>query len=170
MAKVLHVVESLQAGGAERVVVEYAKWHDRSRYEPEVCCVLSAGPFADSLEASGVAVHVLGRKSRFDLGAILRLARIIRRGRFDVVIDAGDLNDTIGVLGLRQQLNQRETLIAAVVAEATEGQIAIPPDTLQSINENYAGLTIENIEGAVVVTLKPLEDEDEEAPFAEATE
>ncbi len=85
MAKVLHVVESLQAGGAERVVAEYAKWHDRSRYEPEVCCVLSAGPFADSVAASGVPVHVLGRRSRFDLRAIARLARIIRRGQFDVV-------------------------------------------------------------------------------------
>ncbi|MFH1690675.1 MAG: glycosyltransferase [Candidatus Eisenbacteria bacterium] len=85
MAKVLHVVESMKAGGAERVVVEYAKWHDRSRYEPEVCCVLSSGPFADSVASSGVPVHVLGRKSRFDLGAIFRLARIVRRGRFDVV-------------------------------------------------------------------------------------
>ncbi len=85
MAKVLHVVESLQAGGAERVVAEYAKWHDRSRYKPEVCCVLSAGPLADSVAASGVPVHVLGRRSRFDLRAIARLAGIIRRGRFDVV-------------------------------------------------------------------------------------
>jgi glycosyltransferase involved in cell wall biosynthesis len=85
MAKVLHVVESMQAGGAERVVAEYAKWHDRSRYEPEVCCVLSAGPLADSVAASGVPVHVLGRGSRFDLRAIARLARIVRRGRFDVV-------------------------------------------------------------------------------------
>ncbi len=85
MAKVLHVVESMQAGGAERVVAEYAKWHDRSRYEPEVCCVLSAGPLADSVAASGVPVHVLGRRGRFDLRAFARLARIIRRGRFDVV-------------------------------------------------------------------------------------
>ena len=85
MVKVMHVVESLQAGGAERVVSEYAKWHDRSRYEPEVCCVLSAGPFADSVCASGVPVHVLARKSKFDIGVVFRLARIIRRGRFDVV-------------------------------------------------------------------------------------
>ncbi|MFH1865781.1 MAG: glycosyltransferase [Candidatus Eisenbacteria bacterium] len=85
MAKVLHVVESMQAGGAERVVAEYAKWHDRSRYSPEVCCVLTSGPLAASVAASGVPVHVLGRKSRFDIGAIFRLARIVRSGRFDVV-------------------------------------------------------------------------------------
>jgi glycosyltransferase involved in cell wall biosynthesis len=85
MAKVLHVITSMQAGGAERVVAEYAKWHDRSRYEPEVCCVLTSGPFADSVAASGVPVHVLGRRGRFDLMAIARLARIIGRGRFDVV-------------------------------------------------------------------------------------
>ena len=85
MAKVLHVIQSMEAGGAERVVAEYTKWHDRSRYEPEVCCVLSSGPFADSVAATGVPVHVLGRKSRFDVRAIVTLARIIRRGRFEVV-------------------------------------------------------------------------------------
>ena len=36
MAKVLHVIASMYAGGAERVVAEYARWHDRSRYEPAV--------------------------------------------------------------------------------------------------------------------------------------
>ncbi len=85
MAKVLHVIQSMEAGGAERVVAEYTKWHDRSCYEPEVCCVLSSGPFADSVAATGVPVHVLGRKSRIDLRAIVTLATIIRRGRFDVV-------------------------------------------------------------------------------------
>ena len=85
MAKVLHVIGSMQTGGAERFLAEYAKGHDRSCYEPEVCCVLSPGSFADSVAASGVPVHVLGRNSRFDLRAIVTLARIIRRGRFDVV-------------------------------------------------------------------------------------
>jgi glycosyltransferase involved in cell wall biosynthesis len=85
MAKVLHVIESMQSGGAERVVAEYAKTRDGSRYEPAVCCVLSGGAIADSITETGIPVHVLGRRSRFDVRATARLARIISKGRFDVV-------------------------------------------------------------------------------------
>lgn len=85
MARVLHIVESLEAGGAERVVVEYALAHDRSRYEPEVCAVLGAGPLASALSDAGVRLHVLRRRVKFDPAAILRLARVIRSGPFDVV-------------------------------------------------------------------------------------
>jgi glycosyltransferase involved in cell wall biosynthesis len=85
VAKVLHVIASMDAGGAERVVAEYARWHDRSRYEPTVCCVLTGGPLADALERDGVPVHVLGRRTRLDVRAVWRLARLISRERFDVV-------------------------------------------------------------------------------------
>jgi len=85
VAKVLHVVESLEAGGAERVVVEYALAHDRSRYVPEVCAVLGAGPLASALDEGGVPLHVLRRRAKFDPVAIARLAGIIRTGGFDVV-------------------------------------------------------------------------------------
>jgi len=83
--KVLHVVRSLVAGGAERVVVEYASAHDRDRYEPEVCCLAGAGPLEKSLRERGVPVHVLGHSERLGPRSILSLARLIRSGSFDVV-------------------------------------------------------------------------------------
>jgi glycosyltransferase involved in cell wall biosynthesis len=85
MARVLHIVQSLEAGGAERVVVEYALAHDRERYTPEICCVMAGGPLEDILRDAGVRVHILARRTRFDIGAVLRLARIIATGEFDVV-------------------------------------------------------------------------------------
>lgn len=85
MAKVLHVIRSLDPGGAERVVVEYVLAHDRARYEPEVCCVLGEGPLAELVRKAGVPVHVLSRLGRSDIRAVLPLARLIRRGGFDVV-------------------------------------------------------------------------------------
>lgn len=87
MAKVLHIVESLAAGGAERIVTEYASAHDSDRYTPEVCCVRSAGPFASALERAGVPVHELGRRFKLDPRPAFRLARIISRGGYDVVHD-----------------------------------------------------------------------------------
>jgi len=83
--RVLHIVQSLDTGGAERVVAEYAMAHDRRRYSPEVCAVFDGGYLVAALEAAGVPVHVLGRRARVDPGALLRLASLIAAGRFDVV-------------------------------------------------------------------------------------
>ncbi len=85
MKKVLHIIQSLDTGGAERVVAEYALAHDRKRYSPEVCCVLEGGYLVGQLEEAGVPVHVLRRGKRLNLSALLRLARLMARGRFDVV-------------------------------------------------------------------------------------
>jgi len=83
--RVLHIIRSLEAGGAERIVVEYALNHDTANYSAEVCCLEQAGHLAEPLVSSGIPVHVLGRKGRRDIGALFRLARLMRRGRFDVV-------------------------------------------------------------------------------------
>lgn len=97
MKKVFHVVGSLGLGGAERVVVEYATSHDRSRYEPEVCCVGDVGPLAGILDERGVPVHALGRRSRLDFRAVFRLARLIRRRGVDVVHDHNFTAMTVGI-------------------------------------------------------------------------
>ena len=85
MNRVLHVIESLDPGGAERVVLEYAANHDRARVSPEVCCVVRRGALADILRGVGVPVHFLARRTKVDLRATLSLALLVRRGRFDVV-------------------------------------------------------------------------------------
>ncbi len=85
MARVLHIVQSLEAGGAERVVVEYALAHDRSRYQPEVCCVVKGGPLEEPLKAAGIPVHILERGRRYNVAAGLRLARLIRLRRYEIV-------------------------------------------------------------------------------------
>ena len=85
MARVLHIVQSLEAGGAERVVVEYALAHDRSRYQPEICCVVRGGPLEEPLKAAGIPVHILERGPRYNVAAGLRLAGFIRRRGYDIV-------------------------------------------------------------------------------------
>ena len=78
---VLHVIQSLEAGGAERVVVEYALAHDRERFSPIVCTIRGGGPLEDTLTRAGVPVHVLGRPGRMNPAPLLRLVRLV--GRFD---------------------------------------------------------------------------------------
>ena len=93
----LHIIASLEAGGAERLVLEYASHHDRSRYEPEVCCLSDGGPLLDELLGLGIRAHVLGRAERFDFGAFAALVRLIARGGYDVVHNHNATAMTLGV-------------------------------------------------------------------------
>lgn len=78
MKRVLVVVDSLLAGGAERVAVELACGLDRSRYIPHVLVTRCDGPLRLSLEAAGVEFTILNRAKRFDRAA-WRLAKQLAR-------------------------------------------------------------------------------------------
>jgi len=80
--KVLHVITGLAAGGAEsqlRLLLRH------TRHEAEVVALYNAGSVADQLRVDGIAVTDLGMRSNKEPGAVLRLARLMRAGRYDVV-------------------------------------------------------------------------------------
>ena len=80
--RVLHVITGLSAGGAEtqlRLLLAH------SRHDADVLALYNPGTVAAQLRADGVAVSDLGMRSNRELGAVLRLARVIRRGGYDAV-------------------------------------------------------------------------------------
>ncbi|MER6554135.1 glycosyltransferase [Streptomyces sp. NPDC047804] len=80
--KVLHVITGLGAGGAEQQLRLLL------RHLPVRCDVVTLtnpGSVADGLRADGVHVRNLGMRGNRDLGAVPRLARLIRRGSYDLV-------------------------------------------------------------------------------------
>ncbi len=85
MRRVLHIIQSLDTGGAERVVAECALAHDRGKYSPEIACVFEGGHLVDALDRAGVPVHVLRRRYKLDPFALFRLTALMVRRRFDVV-------------------------------------------------------------------------------------
>lgn len=82
---VLYVIWSLQMGGAERVVADLARSLDRRLFRPLVCCLNFKGRLAEVLEAEGVPVFALDKRPRLDLRVLVRLVRLMRRERVDVV-------------------------------------------------------------------------------------
>jgi glycosyltransferase involved in cell wall biosynthesis len=80
--KVLQVITGLDAGGAEQ---QLAMLVSRTRHETDVVTLYNPGPVADQIRASGIAVRNLGMQSNTQLGALLRLRKIIREGHYDVV-------------------------------------------------------------------------------------
>ncbi|MBI1765806.1 MAG: glycosyltransferase [Acidobacteria bacterium] len=82
--KILHVLDSLNVGGMERVVINVANGLDPARFEQAVCCISRLGTAAHLLDA-----HV----QRFDMGkgderALLmpwQIAKLMRRERPDII-------------------------------------------------------------------------------------
>jgi glycosyltransferase involved in cell wall biosynthesis len=82
---VMHVVHTLNVGGAEKLVYDLSRAVDRDRFRPVVACLDEAGKLAPGLRDAGVPVEVLHRKPGLRPDLVLRLAGLIRRHRIDVV-------------------------------------------------------------------------------------
>ncbi len=84
-ARILFLIHSLGLGGAERIVVDFAKNLDPARYEVHVCTMSDSLDIAGELIDSRVRLHVLRKRGRFDLALVLRLAYLMRRLRPDIL-------------------------------------------------------------------------------------
>jgi glycosyltransferase involved in cell wall biosynthesis len=85
--RVLLVIDSLEVGGAERLVVDLALALRRKGHGVTIACSV-AGDLSSVLEREGVPVQpLLGQlvKRRLSAAYAWRLRRLIRRERFDVV-------------------------------------------------------------------------------------
>jgi glycosyltransferase involved in cell wall biosynthesis len=84
--KVLMLVDSLYAGGAERFLVGLATNLPPDRYEVTVCATRRhAGPLADELVAAGIRYETLGRSGRFDIVPFKRLTHLLREERYEIL-------------------------------------------------------------------------------------
>ena len=80
--KVLHVITGLDAGGAE---LQLAMILRRTRHESDVVTLYNPGPVADQIRREGTSVRDIGMRSNNELPALLKLRRLIRDGKYDVV-------------------------------------------------------------------------------------
>jgi glycosyltransferase involved in cell wall biosynthesis len=83
--RVLHLITSLNRGGAENHLYALATHVDRARFDFEVAALRGEGNLIEAFRAAGVRVHLLGAKSQLDLGALGRLVKLIADERYDVV-------------------------------------------------------------------------------------
>ncbi|HDZ43771.1 MAG TPA: glycosyltransferase, partial [Phycisphaerae bacterium] len=85
VGRVALVVDSLAAGGKERVVATLAGQLRRKGLAVAVVCLSRTGPLAQGLTQAGAAVYSVTSRGRWDLGAVLRLSKILHHIRPDVV-------------------------------------------------------------------------------------
>jgi len=82
---VVLVAENLDYGGAERQVIELANNLDCDRFDVHVCALSDYVPLSSKLRDAERRLHIIKPLNRFDLTVILRLARLLRALKADVV-------------------------------------------------------------------------------------
>jgi glycosyltransferase involved in cell wall biosynthesis len=83
---VIHIISSLEGGGAEATLYRLCEAEQRSGRAHTVVSLMGRGVYARRLEEIGVAVHCLSMpRRRVTLRALYQLFRLLRRLRPDVV-------------------------------------------------------------------------------------
>lgn len=89
--RIQFVVTSMPVGGAEVLLVNLIRRLDRDRFAPELVCLKERGPLGDEL-AQQIPVACELTRGKYDLGVLVRLARLMRSRAVDAVVTvaAGD--------------------------------------------------------------------------------
>jgi len=104
---VMHLVDTLQCGGAERVAVDYVNHLPRDRYRPFLCVTRQSGPLANLLHPDVTVLH-LNRSRTLDPAALWRLRRFISEQRIELLHAHGS---ALFVARLAQLLKPKPALI-----------------------------------------------------------
>jgi glycosyltransferase involved in cell wall biosynthesis len=84
--RILHVIYSLEIGGAEMDLIAKAKvLVERSSYYIAIVCLLRRGELAEEVEREGIQVIGPVMSGKSDIRVIPWLLRAMRSGRFDIV-------------------------------------------------------------------------------------
>ena len=81
----LHLLQGLEIGGLEMMVVNLLARLDCSYYQLAVCCYDSQGSLVSRLSDKGIAVHLLRRRAGVDFAYILKLANFFRKSGVQIL-------------------------------------------------------------------------------------
>ena len=83
--RVAHVVPQLDMGGMERLLVEFGRHTDRSRFSLHFVSLADRGDFADDIESLGWPVSHLGIPQGLQPSVVLRLFKLFRDAKIDLL-------------------------------------------------------------------------------------
>ncbi|MCU1222800.1 MAG: glycosyl transferase [Edaphobacter sp.] len=121
--KIVHVVYSLEMGGAEILVAQLCRLQRSNGHDVSVCAYSNLGPLGEILRSEGIRVHVLG-EAPFTR-TFMRFLREFRSTRPDVVHchnPAPTLQAAVGarLAGVKCIVSTRHSLVAPPYETASE--------------------------------------------------
>jgi glycosyltransferase involved in cell wall biosynthesis len=84
LIRILHIIDSLDLGGAQTALVNLVRYADRGRFHHEIATMHGEGIFAAAFRELDVPVHSLS-SHRWPPGYLVNVPRIVGRGHFDIV-------------------------------------------------------------------------------------
>jgi len=101
--KILHVITGINRGGAENHLMELVRHQRASGMDVSVAYLLGSGYWTARLEELGAEVHSLGLRFYGDLRPLVRLRRLLRTAKFDLVhahLPPAELYARVALLGI----------------------------------------------------------------------
>lgn len=84
--KVLHLIHTLDIGGAERLVLNLCRLLKKNgRFSPKVCSLTDGGGLQGEFLNSGIEVFALNKEEGFSLGLPLKVKAIIEKNGIDIL-------------------------------------------------------------------------------------
>lgn len=83
--KVIHIVEDLKIGGAEKVIESIAIGLNKYTYNVEVWCIVKGGNVADNLIGKGITVKILNLTNYYNPLNILKLSILLRKSKPQII-------------------------------------------------------------------------------------
>ena len=83
--KVLQITHDLAIGGLQQVVVNLCRHIDRSIFDVSVVCLRDLGPLASQIQKLDIDVSLIPQVTKTDYFVFLKLARIMREKKIDIV-------------------------------------------------------------------------------------
>ena len=83
--RLMQVTHDLSIGGLQQVIVNICKTINRVKFDISVLCLRSLGEFVPEVEKMGIKVFCLSQKTGIDYFSFIKVAKILRRERIDVI-------------------------------------------------------------------------------------
>lgn len=97
---IVHMIDELPRDGAEMLLVDLMRLRIPG-YRYAIVCLIRGGPLEQEFERLGIPVVIFGRKGKFDLGLVFRVASWLKREHAAVVHTHLFTADTYGRLAAR---------------------------------------------------------------------
>jgi hypothetical protein len=82
---VLHIIVSLQFGGAEKQAVTLLSELDKKKYAVTLCCLRGGGPLEEEIKDENIDVVYLNMRLRYFFTALYKLVKLIKKKQIQIV-------------------------------------------------------------------------------------
>lgn len=83
--KLMQITHDLAIGGLQQVVVNICRSIDREKFDVSVLCLRALGEFAPEVEKLGIKVFSLPQKKGTDYFSFLKVAKILRQEKIEII-------------------------------------------------------------------------------------